>query len=175
MIRGILDRYLGTLVKYEVKDNVIIEYYSSGKTEVVGLYGLNDMDIEEYIYMLDETINDNASEIDRLEREKVIKEKILIANENLQRCITKQKIKLVAFLGGMTLIPTGFIIGTHIINPCTELMSPSFCGFAIGFLSATIGGTLIINDKKSNKIRQEIESYKTDLKDIEQARKEEKN
>ena len=63
MIRGILDRYLGTLVKYEVKDNVIIEYYSSGKTEVVGLYGLNDMDIEEYIYMLDETINDNASEI----------------------------------------------------------------------------------------------------------------
>ena len=112
--------------------------------------------------------------IDRMGREKDIKEKIQIANENLQKRITKQQFKLVAFLSGMTLIPVGFVIGTQIINPGTELMSPVFCGFSIAFLGAVIGGPLIIDDKKSNRIRQEIESYENELNNIEEERKEEK-
>ena len=112
--------------------------------------------------------------IDRMEREKNIKEKIQIANENLQKRITKQKFKLVAFLSGMTLIPVGFVIGNQIISPGTGSIGPVFCGCSIAFLGTLILGIPIIDDKKSNRIRQEIESYENELNNIEEERKEEK-
>lgn len=171
MVRGFLND-LGILVKYEVRDNEIIEYYSSGKTQVVPFEDSIDRDV--YIYMLDESIKANATEITRLELEKNIKERIQKANENLQKRITKQKFKLVAFLGGIALIPVGFVIGNQIISPGTSSIGPAFCGCSIACLGAILGGIPIIDDKKSKRIRQEIEAYETDLNDIEEERKEEK-
>ena len=171
MVRGFLND-LGILVKYEVKDNEIIQYYSSGKTQVVPFE--DSIDRDAYIYMLDDSIKANKNEITRLEIEKDIKEKISNAEDTLLKRSSKQGFKLLAFLAGLSLIPVGFVIGTQIINPGTELMSPVFCGFGIAFLGAVIGGPLIIDDKKSKRIRQEIEAYETDLNDIEEERKEEK-
>jgi len=72
------------------------------------------------------------------------------------------------------LIPVGFAIGNTIISPGTESLSAAFLGTSIAFLGDLIVGPRIIDDKKSNRIRQEIEAYETDLKDIEEERKEEK-
>ena len=108
------------------------------------------------------------------DKEKYIKEKIKQANNNLQEQLIKQKFKFVAYVTGIIFISVGSVIGIKLINPSIESFEAVIYGIGFGCGVSLLTSDSILNDKKSKRIRQEIEGYETDLKDIAEERKKEK-